>query len=195
MVIKYDEKSCGIVLCREKDGTNLYLILHYPGGHWDLPKGHIESGENEHQTAARELLEETGVADFTFVDGFREEISYKYKKDKKMSNKQVIFFLAKTDLEEIKLSHEHHAFKWLPFGPAFNKLTFENAKNILKSKNFWENKNLCYNPIMKININKKISLKKGLLVILFYSAEGELSKVPAWRDTLSTAVKISWPQR
>lgn len=137
MVIKYDEKSCGIVLYREKDGTNLYLILHYPGGHWDLPKGHVESGEKEHQTAARELLEETGVADFVFADGFREEISYKYRKDKKMSNKQVIFFLAKTDLEEIKLSHEHHAFQWLPFGPAFNKLTFENAKNILKKvKNF-----------------------------------------------------------
>lgn len=139
MGIKYDEKSCGIVIYREKDGTNLYLLLHYPGGHWDFPKGHVEHGESEHQTASRELIEETGIADFQFVNGFREEVSYEYRRGKKMSNKQVVFFLAKTNLEEIKLSHEHHHFKWLPFGPAFNKLTFENAKNLLKkAKSFLE---------------------------------------------------------
>lgn len=139
MVIKYDEKSCGIVIYREKDGINLYLLLHYPGGHWDFPKGHMEHGEDEHQTASRELVEETGISDFQFVEGFREEVSYEYRRGKKMSNKQVIFFLAKTNLEEIKLSHEHHHFKWLPFGPAYNKLTFENAKNLLKkAKSFLE---------------------------------------------------------
>lgn len=139
MEIKYDEKSCGIVIYREKDGINLYLLLHYPGGHWDFPKGHMEHGEDEHQTASRELVEETGISDFQFVDGFREEVSYEYRRGKKMSNKQVIFFLAKTNLEEIKLSHEHHHFKWLPFGPAYNKLTFENARNLLKkAKNFLE---------------------------------------------------------
>lgn len=137
MVIKYDEKSCGIVIYREKDGINLYLLLHYPGGHWDFPKGHMEHGEGEHQTASRELVEETGISDFQFVDGFREEVSYEYRRGKKMSNKQVIFFLAKTNLEEIKLSHEHHHFKWLPFGPAYNKLTFENAKNLLKKAKFF----------------------------------------------------------
>jgi len=137
MVEKFDEKSCGIVVFREKDGINLYLLLHYPSGHWDLPKGHVEAGETEHQTAARELLEETGIADINFIDGFREGISYKYRKNKKPSNKQVIFFLAKTKLEKIKLSHEHRGFKWLPYEAAFNKLTFENAKNLVKkAKNF-----------------------------------------------------------
>lgn len=130
--VKYDEKSCGIVIYREKDGTNLYLVLHYPGGHWDFPKGHVEYGEDEHQTASRELLEETGIADFQFIDGFREEVSYEYRRQGIKSNKQVVFFLAKTALEKIKLSHEHHHFKWLPFGPAFNRLTFDNAKNLLK---------------------------------------------------------------
>lgn len=155
MGIKYDEKSCGVVIYREKDGINLYLLLHYPGGHWDFPKGHVEQGEDERQTASRELVEETGISDFQFVDGFREEVSYEYRRHsgtaghhhgetagrqgKKMSNKQVVFFLAKTNLEEIKLSHEHHHFKWLPFGPAFNKLTFDNARNLLrKAKNFLE---------------------------------------------------------
>ncbi|MBI5754500.1 NUDIX domain-containing protein [Candidatus Peregrinibacteria bacterium] len=139
MGINYDEKSCGIVLFREKDGINLFLLLHYPSGHWDLPKGHVEKGETEHQTAARELLEETGIADIQFIDGFREEISYKYRRNKKISNKQVVFFLAKTSLENIKISFEHRGFKWLPYEAAFNKLTFDNAKNLVKkAENFLE---------------------------------------------------------
>ncbi len=139
MGIKYDEKSCGIVLYREEAGTNLFLILHYPSGHWDLPKGHVEEGETEHETAARELLEETGIADLEFVAGYREEISYKHYPKGKLSNKQVIFFLGKTELSDIRLSHEHHDFKWLGHENAVNKLTFENAKNLIrKAKEFLE---------------------------------------------------------
>lgn len=129
---KFDEKSCGIVLFREKDGEKHYLLLHYPSGHWDFPKGHVEEGENERETAARELLEETGIADPEFLQNFREHISYKYYKEGKLSNKQVIFFLAKTDLKNIQLSHEHHGFIWLPYDAAYQKLTFENARNLLK---------------------------------------------------------------
>lgn len=136
---KFDEKSCGIVLFREKNGENHYLLLHYPGGHWDFPKGHVEEGEKERETAARELLEETGIADPEFLQNFREHISYKYYKESKLSHKQVIFFLAKTEFKEIQLSHEHHDFIWLPYEEAYNKLTFENAKNLLKkAKSFLE---------------------------------------------------------
>lgn len=132
MELKYDEKSCGILVFRIKNGEILYLLLHYPSGHWDFPKGHVEKEEKEQETAARELLEETGISDVKFIDGFREQVSYKYRRAKKMSNKEVIFFLGKTSLEHIKLSHEHLDFMWLPFGPAYNKLTFDNAKNLLK---------------------------------------------------------------
>ncbi|MBI4232222.1 NUDIX domain-containing protein [Candidatus Peregrinibacteria bacterium] len=139
MGVKYHEKSCGMVLFREKDGIKLYLLLHYLGDHWDFPKGHVEKGENEHETAARELLEETGIADIRFVDGFREEVSYWYKRTGKPSHKQVVFFLAKTNLEDIRLSHEHKGFQWLPYSTAFNKLTFDNAQSLLKkAKEFLE---------------------------------------------------------
>ena len=121
-----------MVLFREKDGSRLYLLLHYPGGHWDFPKGHIEKGEEEKETATRELLEETGISDVEYVKGFREQIAYKYWKKHKMSHKEVIFFLAKTNLEEIKISHEHRDFLWMPYDRALQKLTFENAKNLLK---------------------------------------------------------------
>ena len=112
-------------------------MLHYPGGHWDFPKGHMEEGEEEHETANRELLEETGIADIEFVENFRETIDYRYQKEGKPSHKQVIFFLAKTELEDIRISHEHLDYNWLPYDKAIEKLTFDNAKNLLKkAKNF-----------------------------------------------------------
>lgn len=127
-----DEKSCGIVIFREQKDKRLYLILHYPGGHFDFPKGHVEKNETEHETATRELLEETGISDVKFVKGFRKEVFYTHKIKGKLSHKQVVFFLGKTELEDIKLSHEHIDSFWLPFNEALNKATFDNAKNLLK---------------------------------------------------------------
>ncbi len=134
----FDEKSCGIVVYRENKEEREYLILHYPGGHFEFPKGHMEKGETEHETAMRELVEETTIKDLKFIDGFKEKISYTYKKsDGNLSNKQVIFFLGKTEAEGIKISHEHYDFFWLPYIEAYNKVTFENAKNLLKkAENF-----------------------------------------------------------
>lgn len=132
MGVNYDEKSCGIVVFREENGKRLYLVLHYPGGHWDLPKGHVEDGESEHETAFRELEEETGIIDVKFIDGYREQISYKFHHAGKHIHKEVIYFLGKTETEEVKISHEHQDHVWLPFPDAYNKTTFENAKNLIK---------------------------------------------------------------
>ena len=59
MAIK--EKSAGAVIINE----GKVLLLHYTGlktdsvGYWDFPKGHIEKGETELETAKREVREET----------------------------------------------------------------------------------------------------------------------------------------
>lgn len=132
MEINYDEKSCGVVLFRVENGERLYLILHYPGGHFDLAKGHVEDGENEHQTAKRELEEETGISQVELIDGYREQIAYKFKHKGKPSHKEVIFFLGKTEEKNVKISHEHTDYFWYPYDAAFNRVTFDNAKNLLK---------------------------------------------------------------
>jgi 8-oxo-dGTP pyrophosphatase MutT (NUDIX family) len=128
----FDEKSCGIILFREENGERLYLILKYPAGHLDLPKGHVEDQEDEHTTALRELEEETGISDAELIHGFREQISYEYKHKGHVSHKEVIFFLGKTKTNLVKISHEHLDYHWLPYDAAFNKTTFDNAKNLLR---------------------------------------------------------------
>ena len=49
--------------------------------------------------------------------------------------KIVTYFLAETKTEEIKISGEHIGFEWLPYEAALGKLTFKNAKDILKKAN------------------------------------------------------------
>ncbi len=65
------EKSCGAVLVRRAvSGWETLLIRHANGGHWAFPKGHVEPGETEAQTALREIREETAIA-ASLWPGFR----------------------------------------------------------------------------------------------------------------------------
>ena len=56
------EKSCGaICYTREEGAPRVLVICHRYGGHWAFPKGHVEAGESEEETAMREVREETGT--------------------------------------------------------------------------------------------------------------------------------------
>ena len=130
-----EEVSAGVILVNESDGK--FLLLNYPSKHWDFVKGKMEEGETERETALRETNEETGINDVEFLNGFREEIEYYFRADNQDIHKKVIFFLGKTKTKDIILSHEHLDFIWLDFNNALNKITYKNAKNLLKkSKRF-----------------------------------------------------------
>ena len=130
-----DETSAGSVVFRKVNGERLYLLLHYPSGHWDFVKGKMEEGESTHQTVIRETQEETGISDLEFVDGFEETIRYDFQFEGELIHKKVIFFLAKTSEKKISLSHEHNDFVWLEYDDALKKTTFRNAKNVLSKTN------------------------------------------------------------
>ncbi len=106
--------------------------MHYEAGHWDYVKGEVEEGESEKDTVIRELREETGITDAGFIEGFREEISYFFKMGGRTIYKEVAFFLMETGTSEVVLSFEHTGYEWLDYQKAMERLTFENAKNILR---------------------------------------------------------------
>lgn len=137
------EVSVGAAVFRVESGRRIYLILRYPSGHFDFPKGHMEAGETEEDTLRRETEEETGIRTLrVFPD--RTSIRYFYVakgSERERRNRErrgywifkaVHFFPAETEEADIRISHEHTGFEWLPYEAALEKLTFENAKEVLR---------------------------------------------------------------
>lgn len=138
------EVSVGAAIFRMENGRRLYLVLRYPSGHYDFPKGHVEAGESEEDTLRRETEEETGITELS-VFPVRESIRYFYvakggERSRRRREgrglrifKQVHFYPAETHEKHVRISHEHTGFEWLPYEEAYAKLTFENAKRVLAS--------------------------------------------------------------
>lgn len=128
--------SSGLVLyynCEAQPSEREFLLLHYASGHWDFPKGKIEKGETKHQAALRELDEETGLS-AEILPGFEEQFSYWFRdfQDARLINKTVYFFIGCADEKEVVLSHEHIGSEWLKFDDAMERLTYQNAKDVLQ---------------------------------------------------------------
>jgi len=126
-----EETSAGIVLFRKEGSKILFLLLHYPSGHWDFVKGKMEKGESTHETAIREAKEETGITDITFFENFEEWIKYDFQYQGELVHKKVVFFLAETKTEQVMISHEHLDYTWMDYNTSMEKTTFENAKTVL----------------------------------------------------------------
>jgi 8-oxo-dGTP pyrophosphatase MutT (NUDIX family) len=129
------ETSAGVILYNNESKIIKFLLLKYPGGHWDFVKGKMEANEESKETSIRETQEETGLVNVEYFNGFKEEISYTFFINKEEIHKKVIFYLGKTNSTQIIISHEHLDFIWLDFEEAMKKTTFENAKKILTKAN------------------------------------------------------------
>ncbi len=123
------EKSCGAVVWLNEDGKRLYLIEHMAGGHYSIPKGHVEGDETEVQTAEREIREETAL-EVTLDSGYRRVISYSPAPD---IEKDVVFFVAEAPGREVTNQEcEVSALYWLPYREALERLTFDSDKDVLR---------------------------------------------------------------
>ena len=127
-----EETSAGIVLFRKENSKNLFLLLHYPSGHWDFVKGKMEQGESFHDTVTRETREETGITDIKFLDNYEEWIKYEFQYQGELVKKKVVFFLGQTSTRDVKISHEHLDYTWMDYDSAIKKTTFDNAKTVLR---------------------------------------------------------------
>ncbi len=119
------EKSCGILVF---DGNKVLMVKHRKG-HWGFPKGHVEAGETEEETAIREVKEETNC-DAKIIEGFRKAINYNPKED---VNKDVIFFVGEPITKNIVAQEEEVSdVLFVPIKEAAQAVTYDEEKEVLK---------------------------------------------------------------
>ena len=123
------EKSCGAIVYRKFHGNiEILLVKHVNSGHWSFPKGHVELGETEVETAQREILEETGI-EVIIDSSFRETVTYSPKKG---TQNIVVYFLAKAKgYDFIPQPDEIADIKWVEIGRAQSVLSYDNDRSIV----------------------------------------------------------------
>ena len=127
------EFSAGFILYRETGGGPVFLLLDY-GKHWDYAKGHLEEGETAWQAAVRELREETGIRQVDRVTRFQQDMHYVFYSPRKgRIHKTVTYFLGRTRTEDVKISEEHTGHAWLGYEDAMERLTYENARELMRA--------------------------------------------------------------
>ena len=122
------EKSCGAVIYKYIDNELFILLLKHNLGHWSFAKGHVEDGETEHETAIREIKEETNL-DVTINSDFRYVITYSPYEG---VIKDVVYFLATTNSDNIKAQQsEISEIKWFKYEDAISMITYEDGRKVL----------------------------------------------------------------
>lgn len=117
------EISCGtITFYKDK-----ILLIKQNKGYVGFPKGHMEEGETEEETAVRETKEETNIDVRVHKD---KKYYINYVINGKI-NKDVIFFLAKPISFEIKKQDsEVEKTMWVDKSLVFEYLSFDDTKEI-----------------------------------------------------------------
>ena len=123
------EKSCGgIIFYKTRQNVRILLVKNSNGRYWSFPKGHIEDGETEQETAIREIKEETGL-DVTLVNNFREISEYcPFGKIRK----RVVFFLARAFTDNVRIQEEEiDSFIWVDLQQARKLCSYDNDLRII----------------------------------------------------------------
>ena len=123
------EKSCGALVVRRGGQEPEILLIKHNGGHWAFPKGHVEKGETEEETALREIMEETGLT-VRLDNRYRQVVSYSPRKD---VMKDVVYFVAHalSDCDGVAQEGEISQIKWVDMHSAVEYVSFDNDKKIL----------------------------------------------------------------
>lgn len=123
--MKIHEISCGAYVI----DNNKVLVVQHNAGHWDFPKGHIEKGENEQETAKREVFEETGI-EIEIVSDKRYIIEYEPRVN---VEKTVVFFEARKVGGELKKQEaEIKNVEWVDIKEIPFKITYEQSQNCFR---------------------------------------------------------------
>ena len=119
------EKSCGCIIIE----NSKVLLVQQTMGHWGFPKGHVEAGETEIETAIREAKEETNL-DVEIKENKR--YTMEYITDKGTLKEVVLFIAKKISGNEKYQESEIISMKWMNFEDAKKMITYDNLRELFK---------------------------------------------------------------
>lgn len=127
-------QAAGVIAYRYNNDTLEFLLVQHRHGHWEFPKGKLDTGETERQAAIRELAEEAGVT-CELHDVFHETISYTFfdRYTNQHVDKQVHFFLGViAEGQHVIISDEHTDSIWLTYEQAQEYLSHRESQQLLE---------------------------------------------------------------
>ena len=126
------EKSCGAVVFTKINGKRKYALICSPEGFYGLPKGHMEENETEQETAIREIKEETNL-NVKLIDGFRTTTQHTFTKNGEERLKKITYFIGEYNNQDYKKQDDEVTdIVLLDYDKAFEKISFDDTRNVLK---------------------------------------------------------------
>lgn len=136
------EKSCGAVVFTNVDGKRKYALICSTEGFYGFPKGHMEPKETEEETALREIKEETNL-EVKLLEGFRTTTQHTFVKNGEEKLKKITYFIGQYENQEAKKQEDEVSdIVLLEYKDAFEKISFDDTRGVLKEVEDYLNKTL-----------------------------------------------------
>jgi 8-oxo-dGTP pyrophosphatase MutT (NUDIX family) len=127
-------KSAGGAVVRTIEAVPHVLLIRDPYDKWGLPKGHAESGEATHETALREVREETGLTDLELGPELL-TIDWKFRSQRREIHKFATFYLMFSQQGDPtpQRSEGIRAAEWVRLDAAHARISYPNAMVVIRA--------------------------------------------------------------
>ncbi len=134
-MVKLEYSAGAIVYCMDDKPSFLFVQNTLKTTYWEFPKGKIEAKENIEETVKREVTEETNLKNLEIIPEFKHVLTWFFKFKGDLIKKEAVYLIVKIPKEDknnVKISSEHEAFKWMTYEEGLNNFRGKHNKGMLR---------------------------------------------------------------
>ena len=127
-------QSAGGVVIRGVGRSRRVLLIKDSYDKWGLPKGHAEAGEALHETALREVAEETGLVGLELGPELA-TIDWRFRSGGQTIHKFATFFLMFSESGDPVPERKEGISEavWVPLESAHERISYPNAREVVRA--------------------------------------------------------------